>query len=391
MSATDTNTLVATLEEARDAYYNGQPVLSDSEFDALEDELRAIDPKHAFLKGVGAKSKPSKWVKATHDAPMGSLLKAQTPDELKTWYDSRIADLLAYGASLPTFEDKQAFTTRVEQAQLVVSEKLDGISISLVFDDGDLKQAVTRGDGSQGEDIFRNVSLMAGIQASQKGFSGWERGEVILKKSTHKKHASEYKNTRNAASGISRRESDNRQCKHLTVIHYQAIRKGGKALKDKVTELKMLEARKCATPNWSVVEDATGVLEVYEEYLSGTRKRLDYDIDGLVIEFNDPEFMEILGERDGRPKGAIALKFPHEQKVTTLNNVRWQVGNSGRVTPVAEFDPVDIAGVTVSKASLHTIERVQALKLFKGCKVLISRRNDCIPYLEENLSEKSRA
>jgi DNA ligase (NAD+) len=91
------------------------------------------------------------------------------------------------------------------------------------------------------------------------------------------------------------------------------------------------------------------------------------------------------GDLNGRPKAAVAFKFPHDSKATTLRNIVWQVGKSGRITPVAEFDTVNLAGVMVERASLHTARNVQNLQLFKGCRVLVSRRNDCIPYLEANL------
>ena len=390
MSQTDINDLVATLEEAREAYYNDDPLMSDAEFDALEDELRTLAPKHAFFKKVGSTAKKSKWAKVKHTSAMGSQNKAQTIEELEDWFKSRKADLVSeYGSTLKGAALQQKLSD-VENAKLLISDKCDGISLSLVYKDGALIQAVTRGDGVEGDDILTNVLKMQGVQAKQAGFSGWLRAEVMLFKSAHKKHVPEYKNPRNAASGIARRFSDSSSAKHLTVLHYQAIRKGGTAIPNKIAEFKYLEKRQCAVPNYWVVSSVSEVTTVYEEYIEGARVALDYEIDGLVIEFADPEFQEVLGIKDGRPKGSIALKFPHENKSTGLKpgeaGVRAQVGLSGRITPVAMFDPpVDIAGVTVSKASLSNYDEVKRLGLTHGAKVLVSRRNDVIPKCEKVL------
>ena len=390
MSSIDLEQLVATLEEARESYYNGTPVMSDAEFDALEDELRSLAPQHPFLKKVGAKPTSGKWQKVAHDAPMGSLFKAQTEEDFTNWFESRKGTLTSWALSNLQGEEQKEFLERVKNAELIVSEKLDGISVSLVYENGTLVQALTRGDGSVGEDIFRNVSVMKGIQASQSGFSGWQRGEIVLFRSAHQKYAAEYKNPRNAASGIARRETDNKLCKHLSILHYQAIRKNGAGLKSKSLELKMFNARQCLTPHWWKVASTGEVLKIYNEYHSATRKILDYEIDGLVIEFNDHDFMEILGETDGRPKGAVAFKFPHDEKVSTLKNIRWQIGTTGRLTPVAEFDPVDLAGVTVVQASLHNVNNIAKLTegsgFSKGDLIKVSRRNDVIPFVEARVT-----
>jgi len=386
MAIRDIEELVATLEAASEAYYNGDPIMSDAEFDALEDELRSLAPKHKYFKRVGAKASKTKWAKVKHDAPMGSLLKVNTEKELHAWYDACIGDLKAYAKGLKG-QARKDFLARVEEAQLVVSEKLDGASVSLVYKDGKLIHALLRGEGDEGEDILSNVIKMLGLQKVQKGFTGWQRGEIILGKKLHTKHLGEYKSRRNAAVGISRRESDASACKYLTVSHYQAIRKGGKAIKDKITEFLMLKKRMCATPFFKLVDGSDGVVEIYEEYVEGARAALDYDIDGLVVEFNDPELMEVLGDSSGRPKGARAFKFPHVKKITRLRDIRWQVGLSGRVTPVAEFDPVDLAGATLARASLATARHVAKLRLFPGCRVLVSRRNEVIPRIEKNVDE----
>lgn len=390
MSQVEVQDLVEQLQQARDAYYNGDPVMTDTEYDALEDMLRELDPGNALLKQVGAKTTKTKWKKVKHAAPMGSLLKVQTSDEFGKWE----ADLRA---KLQKAQD--AGDLGEQSNALVVSEKLDGISISLKYEKGKLVQALTRGDGITGEDITRNVRLMKGVVAEARDLTGFVRGEIILTKKTHRKHLADYKNPRNAASGISKRESDASACKHLTVVCYQIL-SDHHDITRKSTEFKVLEALGFVTPNWETVEaDARrGVTRVYEEYVKGRREKLDYEIDGLVVECDDLSAMEHLGEHDGRPKGARAFKFPHEEQPTRLREIVWQVGNSGRVTPVAYFDSVNLAGASVSQASLHNISNIQRLAdgcpqklLGLGDKILVSRRNDVIPYVEKVLKPSKNA
>ena len=351
--------LVEQLQQAKEAYTNDTPIMSDAEFDALEDQLRDLDPDHPYFTEIGAKPK-SGWRKVKHLAPMGSLRKVQTTEELGTWVAS-VCD----------------------GTGLVVSEKLDGISISLQYKKGSLIRATTRGDGETGEDITRNVLLMHVEKTVDDDFTGHIRGEIVLRKSAHKKFVPDYKNPRNAAAGIAKRESDASMCKHLTVMCYQVI-PNDFAFESKEDEFLWLEEQGCIVPKWGLTGIA-GTIQMHDLYVESKREKLDYDIDGFVVELNDLEAMEALGESDGRPKGARALKFPHEEQTTRLNEVVWQVGNSGRVTPVAYFEPVQLAGATVSQASLHNVNNIASLWGTVprwGDTILVSRRNDVIPYVE---------
>lgn len=265
---------------------------------------------------------------------------------------------------------------------------------SLRYEGGNLVRAATRGDGEVGEDITRNVVKMKGVVHFIKGFDGHLRGEIVLRKSDWKKHFPTYSNPRNAAAGIAKR-LDGQGVEHLTVLHYQMIRDGGKAIPSKAVEFQVLGKVGAALPTWLEVPDLTAAEAIYADYVAGKRDALDYDIDGLVIEYNDPAVMEALGDLNKRPKGAVAYKFPHAAKPTVLRNIRWQVGKSGRITPVAEFDAVDLAGASVSNASLHNLANIEKLckaagikTLSVGDEILASRRNDVIPYVESVLSGK---
>lgn len=258
---------------------------------------------------------------------------------------------------------------------------------SIRCENGQITQCLTRGDGIEGEDITRNVLLMNGVKGIP-GFTGFLRGEIVLLKSKLAAHFPGGSNCRNVAAGTAKRQSDPSKCKHLDVFFYQAIPDDG-PLPTKRAELALLRMAGLQTGDFRFYSPATAsdVEALYVEMQGGARDALDWDIDGLVIEINDPQRVLDLGDGngDGRPKGAIALKFPHDQKETTLRDVIWQVGKSGRLTPVAIFDSINLNGVNVERASLHNIDNFDALKLSVGCRVLVSRRNDCIPYLEANL------
>lgn len=378
MSKTDVAKLAKLIERARDAYYNGNPIMEDSSYDAIEDELRKADPSHPLLAKVGAKPTDSGWPKVRHEIPMGSLKKAQDNAEMNSWIHSmNINDLDA----------------------ICVSEKLDGISIGLRYEKGKLVQGLTRGNGETGEDITPNVRLMKGavkqlppvVKGVQIPDAVYVRGEIVVLKSDFEEHFRGDKNPRNTASGTAKRQSNADKCRYLTIKAYQWL-PDGMAPPTKLHEFECLQDAGFKTSNWFIRTRKEGVQEVYQEYIDSKRDSLDYLIDGLVVELDGRDLREGKGIVDGRPKGAVAYKFPHEVKPTTLRNIRWQVGNSGRVTPVAEFKPVDLAGATVIQASLHNVGNIHRLAgnvgqeyLFKNDTIMVARRNDVIPYVEEVL------
>jgi len=359
------------LVAANDAYrLGGVPLMTDAEYDALEDLLAEMvadaDPTDpdvaaavAFLDSIGsAPADNSGWAKVRHEVAMSSLNKAQDAIDASAWARS------------------------VGAGDIVVSEKMDGISVSLRYVDGVLVRAATRGDGETGEDITRNVVRMKGVVRAIKGFSGHVRGEIVLRRSDHAAHFPDYANPRNAAAGVAKR-LDGVGSEHLTVYAYQIVRSdGGIPIRRKQDELIVLGRLGFLVPQWQVVPSVGAAVVLRDNY---DRDALDYDIDGLVLEVDDLDRAAALGELNHRPKGAVAYKFSHMTAETTLRDVVWQVGKSGRLTPVAVFDPVMLAGARVERASLATPDRVTRMRLSKGCRILVSRRNDCIPYLEKNL------
>jgi DNA ligase (NAD+) len=333
-------------------------VLTDKVYDAKEAKLRELDPDHWVLKIVGAPQTQSEWQKAKHQIPMGSLNKVNTPAEMTKWIEDTYPD-----------------------GKLLITEKLDGLSIEVVYEDGKLVQAITRGDGETGEDITVNVVKMGGVKSTLSDkFTGSLRGEIIMLKSVHQAHFPEKANPRNAASGVSKR-LDGVGADKLNILFYQAL--GDVDFGAEQAQFVWLVNQGVGTPHWWVVKTADQVNDFWRNYQDTKRDKLDYDIDGLVVRVDNMANQEALGEKDLRPKGAIAFKFDNEARESVIRDIVWQVGNSGRLTPVATVDPVQLVGATVTRASLYNLSYIEELGLSIGATVLVARANDVIPRIEE--------
>ena len=344
--------------KARNDYYNGLPTTSDKVYDAWVDELRLLDPTNKAVTAIGAPVAPSEWKKAKHQIPMGSLDKVNHPSELSKWVDDYAA-----------------------KEKLFITEKLDGLSIEVIYEHGSLTQAITRGDGETGEDITSNVVKMAGVTSHLKDkFNGSLRGEIIMTKSNHKQYFADKANPRNAASGTSKR-LDGLGSDKLNILFYQVL--GDVDFKSEEEQMVWLQKQDLDTPNYWVAADAASVNVHWRVYQDKERDKLDYDIDGLVIRINDMAKQIALGDKDMRPKGAIAFKFDNESRESVIRDIVWQVGNSGRLTPVATVDPVLLVGATVTRASLYNMSYIEELGLDIGATVLVARANDVIPRIEE--------
>jgi DNA ligase (NAD+) len=364
--------LAERVERHRAAYYKGHPEISDAAFDAIEDELRELDPTHPVLARVGSAQLVSEWEKARHEIPMGSLNKAVSEEELRAWL-SRCDELLAKDNHGPI------------DADLFVAEKLDGISIEVIYRDGKLVDAITRGDGEWGERISANVARMKGVPPKIKDRHSMSvRGEIIVRISDLKKHFPGVTSPRNMAAGASKR-LDGQAAEHCTVIFYDVA--DHLNLPTEVEKFAFLRSLGFATPRTAhgSIED---VIALYQRYAAGIRASLDYEIDGLVVYANSLHAQALLGEVNHRPRGAVAFKFASPAKVTTVLEIRWDTGPSGRVTPLAIVAPVELAGAVVQRASLHNAANVRALGIAVGDEVLVSRRNDVIPYVEEVVEKR---
>ncbi len=447
--------LAAQIRAHRDRYYNDQPDISDQEFDALEDRLRAWSPEHPVLAEVGAAPAeepeldaadeaeaqalanqnnaswlaeqiqqeaarayegkvedftqhkklykrlclalsrvapdhpglthvppPSgtDWPKTRHEIPMGSLNKVNTEQELREW--ATRCDELATKAELTAIS-----------ADLALTEKLDGISIEVVYAEGEIVAAVTRGDGIVGERITANVMRMQGVPAKIPHAGRISvRGEIILKKSdapafeafkrSVDKSFDKLKSLRNTAAGIARTKDAKLlpACAHLTILFYDL--EGLEGLQTERDKLAFLEDQGFSRPNM-IFGDIDAMQTEHRRYSESAREALDYDIDGLVIRANELHGFTLLGELNHRPRAAIAYKFGNEMQVTTLNAIVWSTGDTGRITPIAQIEPVFLAGAEVRQASLHNLAKVLSMGIGAGDQVLVSRRNDVIPYVEK--------
>ena len=362
--------------------------IPDSVYDKVEGELIKLDPGNSALV-IGATA-VSSWPKAKHEIPMGSLAKVKPHDPDDKDPTGK--------AALDKWWAARGFTRTVK---FVLPEKLDGISIDLKYEGGNLVRGTTRGDGTEGEEITGNVRKMKGVPlvidaalpalAKRPGlqkFTGHARGEVVLCHDDWQTHLPEYKNPRNAASGIATGH-DGENCEHLTVIVYQLLPDAG-TLESKEDEFIQLAAMGFLLPNYEVVHTVDEVEKVYQRYIDTDRNALNYDIDGLVLWIDSREVFDRLGESSGKPKAAVAYKFPHAKGDTALKDIRWSVGKSGRITPVAIVEPIQLAGVTVTNPNLHNVGKIATLlathagkaSLAEGDLLTVSRRNDVMPHIE---------
>ncbi len=346
------------INSARIHYYNGNSIVSDQVFDAWFYELKSLDPNNKAVTSIGAPVPVSEWKKAKHQMPMGSLDKINLPDELSKW---------ANDVS--------------KNEKLFVTEKLDGLSIELVYEQGQFIQGITRGDGIEGEDITINVRKMNGVVLKlNNNFTGSVRGEIIMKKSIHDKYFSEKANPRNAASGTCKR-LDGVGVEYLDVFVYHVL--GDLDFKTEQDQFAWCQSQGFTVPNFWVFDSDKEVSEHWRDYQDSKRDKLDYDIDGLVVRLNDLAKQMSLGDKDLRPKGARAFKFDNEARESVIVDITWQVGNSGRLTPVATVEPVMLVGAIVSRASIYNFSYINELGLDVGATVLVARANDVIPRIEE--------
>lgn len=341
--------------QAKEAYYNlNEPIMSDEEFDSLVDELKAIDPTNKVANMVGAPVRTSPWQKKRHIISMGSQLKVNTPEELEKWYKD------------------------FKGQAVVTSEKIDGISISVLYTNGVFDCAITRGsDGVEGEDISTNVVRMQGFKKElSDNFTGALRGEILMKNSIHKEFFPNLSNPRNGASGIAKKLSGENSDK-LNIFFYQVV--GSVQFKSKFSEFGWLHSNHLDTPKVVYFANINDAISMWKKYQESERDLLDYWIDGLIVEINDLAVAAEAGENNQCPNASRAFKFTNQLTPTKIVSFVWQVGNSGRVTPVCNVEERLIQGSKVSNASVYNQAEIDRLGLDIGAEVLITKANEIIP------------
>ena len=373
-------------------HVESKPEISDDEYDRLFEALKRLEAAFPDLitpdsptQRVGAEPRQEFPIIA-HTTPMLSLDATREEAEVRR-FDARL---------------RKALGGRV---RYVLEEKFDGVSVELVYEGGVLARAVTRGDGRRGEGVTENVKTIRSVPLRLRA-DGREvppllavRGEVLMTISAFKTlnrqlleaGAEPFANPRNAASG-SLRQLDPRITagRPLAFIAYEILELEGEAFKAQTQVLQALRAWGLRVPERAaVVTDIDAVIEHHGRW-SAERDALDYEIDGMVIKLDDLKARERLGATTHHPRWAMAYKFEPRHEVTRVEDVVVQVGRTGILTPVALLRPIEVGGVTVSRASLHNREAVQRKDVHVGDLVRIQRAGDVIPEVVERLEEPGR-
>lgn len=366
-------------------YVLDDPEISDSAFDSLMRELKDIEDAHPELRDPSSPTQRvggeigNQFEPVVHERRMYSLDNAMNFEELDAWMERTEA---ALGSFVP----------------LVCELKIDGSSLALTYEQGKLVRAATRGDGTTGEDVTVNVRTVHDVplRLMDKGYKGVRegipsielRGEIYMPKSSFdslNKQAEAlgtktFANPRNAAAGSLRQKDPSVTAERdLSTFMYAIAREASIEASSQWELLSWL--RECGCHVNPDVRLCTSVSEVHEFCRECLEKRSDlpYEIDGVVVKVNSFALQEELGFTARAPRWAIAYKFPPEEKTTILRDITVQVGRTGACTPVAELDPVLVAGSTVSRATLHNEDEVQRKDVRIGDTVIIRKAGDVIP------------
>ncbi|MDV2366197.1 NAD-dependent DNA ligase LigA [Vibrio cholerae] len=381
-----------TLHEHGVRYYvEDAPTIPDAEYDRLMRELLELEAAHPELMSSDSPSlrvggRPlDAFESVVHEIPMLSLDNAFDDGELESFY-RRMTDRI------------QA----VQHSAFCCEPKLDGLAVSLLYENGVLTRAATRGDGMTGENITENIRTIKAIPLRLQGADFPTRlevrGEVFMPKAGFealnaralKKGEKQFVNPRNAAAG-SLRQLDSKITAQRPLAFYAysvGVIEGGELATShyqRFLQLKGWGLPIC--PETKLVTSLAEVKAFYQDILQ-RRQFLAYEIDGVVIKVDDIQLQERLGFVARAPRWAIAYKFPAQEELTLLNDVEFQVGRTGAITPVAKLEPVFVGGVTVSNATLHNADEIERLGVMVGDTVVIRRAGDVIPQIVSVVLER---
>ncbi|PTG55083.1 DNA ligase [Staphylococcus chromogenes] len=351
------------------------PSVPDSEYDKLLHELIDIETQHPELKTadsptvrVGGEAQSS-FEKVRHETPMLSLSNAFNEDDLRR-FGQRVREA-------------------VGEVSYMCELKIDGLAVSLKYENGRLVQGLTRGDGTTGEDITENLKTIHAIPLTLKQPISFEvRGEaymprksfIKLNEEKEKKGEAPFANPRNAAAGSLRQlDSKLAAARKLDIFLYSIndfTELDATSQSEALTELDELGFK--TNPERIIAKTIDDVLD-YIAHWTTSRDALSYDIDGIVIKVNAIEHQEEMGFTQKSPRWAIAYKFPAEEVVTTLLDIELSIGRTGVVTPTAVLEPVHVAGTTVSRASLHNEDLIHERDIRIGDEVVVKKAGDIIP------------
>src|SRR3954464_5096443 len=366
--------LAARVAELREAYYAAETLVADAEYDALEDELRSLIAEHP---GLAPEANPLVQVGAPgvlhapvrHSRPMLSLEKATTPEQVEAFFD------------------------RFPGQPVVVMAKLDGVSLALVYEDGRLARAITRGDGTTGEDVTVLVRALGdGIPERISAAGRVEvRGELVMLRSTFAAYNAAHPdkpliNPRGAAAGTLRAKTPAAvEGRRMRFFAFD-LDTADAAHADLEEALGSLGFGAPEMPHCDTAAQAQAMIAAIE----ARRSELDYDLDGAVLRLADRNAYAAAGTRSSSPRGALAYKYAAEEKTTVLADVIWDVGKTGKVAPVAVLEPVFVGGTTVMRATLANQEVIRARDVRIGDTVLVRRAGDVIPFVAGVLDASKR-
>ncbi|HZE97085.1 MAG TPA: NAD-dependent DNA ligase LigA [Planctomycetota bacterium] len=372
-------------------YDQAKPEISDAEYDRLYLELEAVEKEHpdwitpdSPTQVVGGHA-VDKFEKAEHQIPMLSLEKAYSKEEISAWIASMEREL---GRETVDW----SFT---------VEPKIDGDSLDLVYEKGKLTLAATRGDGRIGENVTHTVRTIRKLplQLPDAPERVEVRGESYLNLDDFKevnrrleeKGEEPFVNARNLVAGsLKQKDASITKTRPLRFVAYALGTIQGRKFATHDEVLAWLQSLKFEIPEYKVCKSVDEIQAVWDR-TAAARDSLDHEIDGIVIKVNDLSLRGQLGSRTKSPRWAIAYKFPAREETTEVQNIEWNVGRSGKITPVAKLKPVFISGVTVSNASLHNAAQLDRLDVRIGDTVLVTRAGDVIPYVVKVIDSKRPA
>jgi len=377
-------------------YVLDSPKISDKEYDVLYDELLNLEKETGYILPYSPTQRVgdvilSEFKKYTHKGRLWSLDKAQNFNDIRDWDKRNRKAVDEYNMS---HDDKLPSIT------YVLTKKFDGLTINCTFDEnGILVKAATRGTGTIGEEITSQVKTIKTVPLKIENKNIIEiHGEALMTKKAFLKYNQisdvPLKNMRNGAAGALRNLNVSETVKRgLSAFFYDVGYNEGEEFKTYIEMMDFIKTN--GFPVDDYIKECSDMESVEKEcnYMNKIRDSLDYDIDGVVIVINDIRTRNILGNTIKFPKWAIAYKFEAQEATTKLLAIEWNVGRSGRVTPTALLEPVELAGVTVKRATLNNMDDIKRKSIRVGSKVFIRRSNDVIPEImgvtEEDLNEGS--
>lgn len=373
--------LAKKIEELNYNYYTlDAPLVSDGEYDKLYDRLRKLEkesgyrPENSPTQKVGGEIL-EKFEKHNHISRLYSQDKAQSYEDLANWIDRSKRLVNSYN---------DLNSQKLPPLEFIMEYKFDGLTINLTYNDGKLINAATRGNGIQGEEISAQVKTIRSIPVQIEEKSLLEiQGEALMPLSELKKYNKnnelQLKNARNAAAGAIRNLDTNETKKRNLTAFFYNISTTSLDFNSEEEKLEFLKKQGFNVDTYhkkvKTYEEIIDELKIIEKQ----RETLDILTDGVVIKINDKKTQDVLGYTNKFPKWSIAFKFEAEEYTTTLLDVVWNVGRTGKVTPSAILEPVDFSGVTVSRATLNNYDDIKRKKVKIGSKVFIRRSNDVIP------------